>query len=105
MEIIYGVRWWDYTGYFLNLNGRICAEGLAMFAVGGMAAVYLLVPLIDNKVTHARHTVLVPVCVVLMLAFVGDVAYSRRVPNAGEGITDDPVAMRTMEDRKETELL
>lgn len=23
-----GQRWWDYTGYFLNINGRICAEGL-----------------------------------------------------------------------------
>ena len=22
-----GTKWWDYSGYYLNLNGRICAEG------------------------------------------------------------------------------
>ena len=21
-----GTKWWDYSGYFLNLDGRICAE-------------------------------------------------------------------------------
>lgn len=29
-----GQRWWDYTGYFLNINGRICAEGLLTFGLG-----------------------------------------------------------------------
>ena len=28
LEISCGRRWWNYNGYFLNLNGRICAEGL-----------------------------------------------------------------------------
>ena len=27
-ELTKGMRWWDYTGYFLNLNGRICGEGI-----------------------------------------------------------------------------
>ena len=39
-----GQRWWDYTGYFLNINGRICAEGLLTFGLGGLAIVYLLAP-------------------------------------------------------------
>ena len=43
-------KWWDYTGYFLNLHGRICAEGLLVFGVGGMAFVYVIAPLIDNWV-------------------------------------------------------
>ena len=29
-----GVRWWDYSDYFLNLHGRICAEGLLCFWFG-----------------------------------------------------------------------
>ena len=28
LEYTQGLRWWDYTGNFLNLNGRICFEGL-----------------------------------------------------------------------------
>lgn len=32
LEITHGgTKWWDYSGYFLNLHGRICAEGLLTF--------------------------------------------------------------------------
>ncbi|MBQ6594408.1 MAG: DUF975 family protein [Clostridia bacterium] len=88
MEMSTGMRWWDYTGYFLNLNGRICGEGLAVFALGGMAAVYLLVPAIDAMVTRMNARILIPICLVLLLIFSGDVVYSHYVPNTGEGITD-----------------
>ena len=43
-----GQRWWDYTGYFLNINGRICAEGLLTFGLGGLAIVYLLAPALNT---------------------------------------------------------
>ena len=87
-ELNTGLRWWDYTGYFLNLNGRICGEGLAVFALGGMAAIYLLVPMIDAAVTRIKPRVLIPVCVVLMVCFGSDWVYSQFKPNAGAGITD-----------------
>ena len=87
-ELSTGMRWWDYTGYFLNLNGRICGEGLAVFALGGMAAVYLLLPILDAMVTRINPRVLVPVCTVLLVCFAGDMVYSRIHPNAGAGITD-----------------
>ena len=87
-EMSLGMRWWDYTGYFLNLNGRICGEGLAVFAVGGMAAVYFLVPMIDAAVTKVKPKVLIPICIALLVCFAGDLVYSHFVPNAGPGITD-----------------
>ena len=88
MELTQGMRWWDYSGYFLNLNGRICGEGLAVFAVGGMAAIYFLVPLIDSAVTRAKPKILIPVCVTLLVIFGCDYVYSQFVPNVGPGITD-----------------
>ena len=96
LELSRGMRWWDYTGYFLNLNGRICGEGLAVFCVGGMAAVYLLVPMIDALVTRVRPRILIPVCLTLLALFLGDMVYSHFVPNVGEGITDyTPPAIET----------
>ena len=50
-----GVRWWDYSGYFLNLNGRICAEGLLLFGVGGMCIVYVVAPILDNLLHHMQQ--------------------------------------------------
>ena len=88
LEMTKGMRWWDYTGYFLNLNGRICGEGLAVFAVGGMVAVYLLVPVFDAMISRLNVKRLAIVCVVLLVCFGSDLVYSLKVPNTGEGITD-----------------
>ena len=42
LEMVYdGKRWWDYSDYWLNLNGRICMEGLILFGFGGMFVVYI----------------------------------------------------------------
>ena len=88
-EQITGMRWWDYTGYFLNLHGRICGEGLAVFMLGGMAAIYFLVPAIDAMTMRVRPKLLVAVCITLMVFFVGDMVYSVIHPNVGDGVTNE----------------
>lgn len=82
-----GKRWWDYTGYFLNLNGRICAEGLLIFGIGGMIIVYVLAPLLDSLLRRLSRKILVPVCLLLLCMFLGDLAFSAAVPNTGKGVT------------------
>ena len=89
MEILNdGVKWWDYSGYFLNLNGRICAEGLLVFGVGGLAIVYLIAPVIDEILSRLNEKKVMTVCAVLMIAFASDAVYSHFRPNVGDGITN-----------------
>ena len=88
LEMTHGQRWWDYTGYFLNLNGRICAEGLLTFGLGGLAIVYLLAPALDQLLNHANRKILAVVAIALVVVYVGDQIYSGQHPNAGHGITD-----------------
>lgn len=83
-----GQKWWDYTGYFLNINGRVCAEGLLVFGVAGMACVYLLAPLVDNVVQKINVKILLPIIIALVLLFIADNIYSNFYPNTGKGITD-----------------
>lgn len=83
-----GMKWWDYSGYFLNLNGRICAEGLLVFGLGGIAIVYLIAPLLDNLLRRVRVRHLAVVCALLVTAFAVDHFYSSKHPNTGKGITD-----------------
>ena len=83
-----GKKWWDYSGYFLNLNGRICAEGLLVFGIGGMVIVYIAAPLLDNRIRRVRKDVLVWICVILLCLYAADSVYSVRHPNEGKGITD-----------------
>lgn len=88
LELTKGAKWWDYTGYLLNLNGRICAEGLFVFGLGGIAVVYLLAPFLDNLFRKIKRSVLIMICAILITAFAADLVYSHFVPNMGKGITD-----------------
>ena len=83
-----GTKWWDYSGYYLNLHGRICAEGLLVFGVGGLAITYVLAPILDNLLARVNEKRLMAVCAVLMLVFAADVGYSHFHPNLGKGVTD-----------------
>lgn len=83
-----GMKWWDYSGYFLNIHGRVCAEGLLVFGLGGMLVVYLVAPLLDEYLRKIPFKIAVAVCGVLLVCYVSDQIYSRKHPNAGKGVTD-----------------
>lgn len=83
-----GMKWWDYSGYLLNLNGRICAEGLVVFAIGGMAVTYAVAPILDNMIRKVKLQILIPICAALLAIFTFDKIYSSKHPNSGAGITD-----------------
>lgn len=97
LELIHdGQKWWDYSGYFLNLHGRICAEGLLVFGLGGLAIVYLLAPFVDNLLMKVNRKLLFAIALVLLIIYAGDQMYSSKHPNMGEGITS--VTMHPIEE-------
>lgn len=102
LEKIFNAQWWNYDGYFLNLNGRICAEGLFVFGVCALAFIYVLAPLLDSLIRKINRKILLPIAVILLLLIAADVVYSKMVPNTGYGITgnfdrdEDPVAVETV---------
>ena len=88
LELMFNQKWWDYSGYFLNINGRICAEGLMVFALGGMVGVYLICPIIDAMLSRVSVNIVAPFVVILLTVFTIDAIYSTKNPNTGAGITD-----------------
>lgn len=83
-----GKKWWDYTGYFLNIQGRICAEGLLAFGIGGIAIVYLVAPIMDDLIRKIPKGIVITLCILLLLLLSCDLVYSAIHPNTGLGITD-----------------
>ena len=83
-----GTKWWDYSGYFLNIQGRVCAEGLLVFGIGGIILVYILAPLIDNVLQKMNPKKLAIICCSLLCLFIFDHIYSHYHPNEGKGITN-----------------
>lgn len=88
LELTTGTRWWDYSGYFLNLNGYICAEGLLVFGLGGVAAVYVFGPMLDDLYRRIPFRWKCFICCLLIALFLCDMVYSHFHPNTGKGITD-----------------
>ncbi len=84
---LYHQQWWDYSGYFLNLNGRICAEGLLVFGIGGLSIAYFIAPLLDNVIHRIPQKTVILLSIVLLSFFLTDTCYSARHPNEGDGIT------------------
>ena len=102
LEELFGAQWWNYDGYFLNINGRVCAEGLFVFGICALAFIYVLAPLLDNLIRKINRRVLLPLALTLLLILAADIVYSKMVPNTGYGITgkfdndEDPVAIETV---------
>lgn len=90
MEILFHRKWWDYSDYTFQIQGRISLVGLVFFGLGGLFLVYVLAPRLNQLIQcmgmHTRKLL----CAVLMIIFALDVVYSFWNPNMGEGITYPP---------------
>lgn len=87
LEMTKGVKYWDYSNFFLNLNGRICLEGLLAFAFAGTFCVYGIGPFFNEKLNKVPERVKWLLAIMLVCLFVLDNIYSKLHPNQGKGIT------------------
>lgn len=87
LETFKGMKWWDYSGYFLNIDGRICLEGLIVFGLCGAAVTYFIGPLLNYYYSKIQPKISLVICTILILLFTIDFGYSIKHPNIGEGIT------------------
>ena len=105
LETKFHRRWWSYDGYFLNLHGRICAEGLLVFGIGCCLVVYLIAPVFDYLLAKVKKRILLIICAVLAISYGADQVHSFFAPNMSEGavesgqVSADPRKSRGCEKR------
>lgn len=97
----YHAIWWDYSGYFLNVHGRISAEALAIFGIGAMAFIYVLAPFFDSLYSKIPKKIATTIAVCLVVIFTADALYSFYNPNMGRGITE----YKSLEERQHERML
>lgn len=86
LEWRWGMRWWDYSGYAMNINGRICLLGAVCFGLGGMLLNCYFIPIymwLYHKISPKRRMLL---CGILLAVFVLDATFCAMNPNKGDGI-------------------
>ncbi len=84
---MWGVRWWDYSGMFLNLNGHICLLSCLMFGVGGVFLMSVLLPVYTAVYGKIPEKIRLAVSLAFLVLFAADAAFSADFPNTGRGIT------------------
>ncbi len=89
LETFNHLKYWDYTGFFLNIHGRVCLEGLLLFGIGGCGFVYILAPLLDDLYKKIKPKIKKIICITLIIIFIIDFIYARINPNTGDGITEE----------------
>ncbi len=70
LEALFNRRWWDYTGWPLNINGRICALGAAAFGAMTVLLIKFIAPftigMIDSLSLIATYILTVIVAFVML---------------------------------------
>ena len=89
LETFKDLRWWSYDGYFLNLQGRICLEGLLVFGLASTANTYFLAPVCDKLYSKIPYKTSVIICIILVTIYGADFIYSQTHPNVGYGVSGE----------------
>ena len=87
LECLWGIRWWDYSGHFLNLDGRVCLLGAVFFGLGGTVLVCLFLPFFEKLYGRIPQKWRAACCFLLLFLFIADGAWCAMHPNTGTGIS------------------
>lgn len=96
----YGLRWWDYSAYPLNVDGLVSLPTALVFGLGCCAAVYLAAPLLLAGFRRAPHEAFGVLCALLIVLFALDFCMSTLHPNVGQGVairTTDQSGLQVIE--------
>lgn len=81
MEKLFKARWWDYSKYKFNINGRICLETTLPFGILGCVMVYIIHPIIIRLVTAINPLLQLIITLILFVIFIIDNIISFNVMN------------------------
>lgn len=67
MEKLFNAKWWDYSKYKFNINGRVCLLNALEFGLLGLALIYLIHPNIKNLVFLIPQDIIYIIDVIILV--------------------------------------
>ena len=67
LELIYRVRWWDYSNRLFNINGRICLFNSICFGLLGMFLVCFFNPYFLNIINNMNNNIRLIIVIILFI--------------------------------------
>lgn len=72
MEKLFKARWWDYSNYKFNINGRICLQYMLAFGILGTVIIYIINPYLITLFNKVSPNVLYIITIILVILFFMD---------------------------------
>lgn len=70
LESAFKLRWWDYTGYFLNINGRVCLVFSVFFGIAGIVFIKKIYPVMQKMVKKIREKISVRTIWIVLIVLI-----------------------------------
>ena len=83
----YDRRWWNYTNYYMNLDGKTCLQTMIAIGLICMLFFYILAPLFDQWLSRKNPKIVLIAALVLFAVFVVDAVLSYAAPNTAAGFS------------------
>ena len=81
MEKLFKARWWDYSNYKYNLNGRICGRNALLFGICSLLIIFITEPPIELIVSRLNNHNLQLISIVSFIIFLTDIIISYNIIN------------------------
>lgn len=79
MEKLFRARWWDYSSYRFNLNGRICLLNLILFGIGGVISICITNPFVIHILELVQEPFLSIIFFIIFIFFMIDILVSFKI--------------------------
>lgn len=76
MEVLFHVRWWDYSNHTFNINGRVCLQAALCFGLAGILIVKVTTPMLLNIIGSLPPIIMFVIAGVLLLCLIADIILS-----------------------------
>lgn len=73
-EYVFGVKFWNYTGYFLNIHGRTTLPFMLFWGILGVLLLKVIYPFISNLIEKIPYKYAQPVYTIVLVFIFFDVA-------------------------------
>ena len=104
MEKIFKNRWWDYSNWKYNINGRICLETMIPFGFLSLLMIYVTNPLLLNLLSLFNYNILRITALSLLLLTIIDIIISFNIiitlENVSNSLRSDSTEVITKKVRK-----
>ena len=94
---VYGLRWWDYSMYPLNIDGLVSPLTSLLFGLGCCAAVYWAGPALADRFARLTRRQAHALCAALLVLFALDFVWSAVHPNTDAGAAEPYGGMTVVE--------